>query len=103
MSVPEGVKTPQDRRPAAQAEVEGGTADLVWRDMTFTVPADVEDLPMEFIAATENGRASEMIRLCIGAKEFGRLSAAKPHPTVRDMRQIGDQISSLYGFDDAGN
>jgi hypothetical protein len=93
---------PQDHKPAAQREAEGDqAATLTWRDMSFTVPADVDDLDGDFVEAAENGKSAAMIRLILGGKQFSEFKAAKPK--VRDYKQLGDQIASLYGFEDAGN
>lgn len=99
-------KTPQDHLPpktAAQREAErDGTVTITWRDQQFTIPAVMDDLPGEFLEYSEEGKATKMVAVVLGSKQFRAFKEAKPKPKVRDYNQLADQIAEVYGFGDAG-
>lgn len=93
-------RTPQDRKSPAQAEVEGGTESITFRDKTFAAPANLDDVDGEFLKYAADGDGYRMVEAVLDAKQFAQLRAMKP--TVGDYKAIGRQVSSLYGFDSAG-
>lgn len=97
-------KTPQDHLPpktAAQREAErDGTVTITWRDQQFTIPAVVDDLPGEFMEYAEEGKATKMVAVVLGPRQFRAFKETKPR--VSDYKQLSDQIAEVYGFNDAG-
>jgi hypothetical protein len=96
-------KQPQDhKKSAAQIEVEGDpTIVVAWRDFEFTVPAELEDWPIEVTLAFEDGKATNAVRLLLGAEQWGRLVATRPRN--KDINSLFEMIAERLGLVTAGN
>lgn len=96
-------KQPQDhRKSAAQIEAEGDpTTTVAWRDFEFTLPAELEDWPIDVTLAFENGKAVTGVRLLLGPEQWGRLAATKPRN--RDINDLFQVIAERLGLVTAGN
>ena len=101
-NVPAGAKAPADRKkPAAQLDAEGvETAEVVWRDHTFTVVADPDDWPVEASLAFEEGKATVGVRAMLGDKQWAELMRMKPRN--RDLADLFNEIAKSLGLEGAG-
>jgi len=95
-------RKPQDhKKPAAQAEAEGGPTDVVWRDHTFTVESDPDDWPVTVTLAFEEGKAMTGVRDLLGSEQWAELLRDKP--TNRDIGDLFDTMAAVLGLDTSGN
>lgn len=94
--------TPQDHLPpAAQRETDDTeTATIAFGDLTFTIPASLDDLDGEFLKYAADEDAYRMVETVLSGAQFAKFKATGPK--VRDYRAVGDQIAQVYGFADAG-
>jgi len=98
-----GRKQPQDhKKSAAQIEAEGDpTITIDWRDLQFTIPAELEDWPVEVTLAFEDGKATNAVRMLLGPQQWATLAAT--HPRNRDVNDLFQVIASQLGLVTAGN
>lgn len=96
--IPEGAKTPQDRKPAAQAEAEGdGTLTVEWEGHEFTIPASADDWSARTTLAFEEGKAVSGVRGILGTKQFASLMEGDPNN--RQIGELYDLIAEVMGLD----
>lgn len=91
-AIPKGATVPADhKKSAAQIEAEGiATAEVVWREHTFTVVADPDDWTVETTIAFEEGKAASGVRLILGPDQWAELLKDKPR-----NRDIGDLFEHI--------
>lgn len=102
-TIPKTAKQPADHtKPAVQIEAERDqTADVQWRGLTFTVPADPDDWTVETTLAFEDGHAANGVRLMIGPDQWKELMATKPRN--RDLGDLFDTIAKTLGLGDSSD
>jgi hypothetical protein len=87
---------------AVEAEAAGvETVDIVWRDVTLTVPANVDDWPIDAVEAFENGKQLAFARALLSFDGYQDLKRVAP--TVRDFKAFMDLMAERLGFADLGN
>lgn len=101
--IPEGATVPQDhKKPAAQIEAERTTTiPVIWRGQTFTLPASLDDCPVEVVEAYEAGKGARAVAAMLGAEQYADFKA-KHKPTVRDLNELGDAIAAAMGLKSSG-
>lgn len=101
--IPEGATVPQDhKKPAAQIEAERATTiPVVWREQAFTIPATIDDCPIEVIEAMEAGKGLAIVRGILGESQYAAFKA-KHKPTVRDLNSLSEVIMAALGFEKPG-
>jgi len=102
-NIPDGVAMPQDhKKPAAQTEAERDkTVTLTWREQAFTLPATIEDCPIEVIEAMEAGKGLGIVRGILGESQYAAFKT-KHRPTVRDLNAFSEVIMAALGFEKPG-
>lgn len=101
MTVPKGVRMPEDHKTAAQAEAEGvEMIDIEWRSQTFTVPADSDDWTVEAMMAFESGLNAHGMQAILGAAQWAGLMATSPRK--RDLVDLFATMSKALGLAQPG-
>ena len=97
-AVPKGAKVPSDhQKPAVQLEAEKSeTADVVWREHTFTVVSDPDDYPVEAVMAFETGRNFTGLEIILGAMQWAEFM--KTRPRKRDGVELFEAIGEALGL-----
>ncbi len=85
---------------AARNEVEAETVEVEWHGQSLTIPASLDDAPIEVMEAFEAGKSVAALRGLLGATEFERLKAAGM--TGRDFKELTKACSLALGFEDSG-
>ena len=100
MTVP---RTPQDHlKPAAQIEAEGdATTPVQWRGLTFNIPSDPDDFPVDAIMAAEQGKVFTSLELILGPKAWAEFMKTKP--VRRDGIDLNSAITKALGLGDSEN
>lgn len=101
-TIPAGAKKPADhQKSAAQIEAEGAaTVDVEWRDHTFTLPSDLDDVSVTTILAFEEGRVATAIRGLLGAAQWAEFM--KTEPVTTDLRDLFDTFGPAMGLGTTG-
>jgi hypothetical protein len=87
---------------AARNEVEQpDTIDVVWRGETLTLPASLDESPLEVLEAFELGHAVQAMRLILGGGQLDRLKL-KLSLRVKDFGELADFVAQEMGFGNAG-
>jgi hypothetical protein len=94
---------PQDHlKPAVQIEAEGiEFTTIEWRGLTFDVPTDPLDFPVDAIMAAEDGKVFKSLALIIGPKPFAEFMKMKP--LRRDGIDLNNAITKALGMGDSEN
>ena len=102
--IPEGAKVPTDHaKPAAQIEAERDkTTTITWRDVEFTLPATMDDCPLDAIEALESGKIAAGMRGILGNKEYAKFKAIKPAPNFGALKEFSDIVARAMGVETAG-
>jgi hypothetical protein len=88
--------------PAVEVEARGvETVDVVWRDVTLKVPANVDDWPIDAVEAFEDGKQLAFARALLSFDDYQTLKRVAP--TVRDFKGFMDLMAERLGFADLGN
>lgn len=87
---------------ARAAEVDGtSTVEVEWRTLTpFRVPVHYLDLPFEAVLAGEQGNDAALLAALLPGPVLAEFRAMGC--TVREARELLDQIALARGFADAG-
>lgn len=102
MTVPKGVKMPQDHKTPVQAEAEdAATVDIEYSGVTLTFPADFDDWPVRSVIAFEEGRAGSAIRDVLDPVQWADLM--KTRPVKRDLDAIFEMLAEKFGMDNSPN
>ncbi len=101
--IPAGAAAPQDHlKPAAQIEAERATTvALTWRGQKFTLPATIEDCPIEVVEAMEAGHGLGIVRGILGESQYAAFKR-KHKPTVRDLNEFSEIVMAALGFEKPG-
>jgi len=86
--------------PASPPEVEATameTITVAWRTLTFTLPAQADDWPLEATIAMEEGRAVVFVRALCPPADWSALMATRPRN--RDFLELMDAVAKAYGLD----
>lgn len=96
MTVPKGVKMPEDHKSPAQAEAEGiETFTIEFHGLDLAFPADFDDWPVESMLAFEEGRSAGALRGALGPKQWASLMAM--NPLKRDINDLFEQLNEYMG------
>ena len=89
-------KAPQDHKPPST-----DMAVLHFRDASFEVPLNIDDIDGEFLMYAADGDAYRMAHMILSPADSRKFKAMKP--TIGDYKDLSEQISQVYGFETAGN
>lgn len=102
MTVPKGVKMPQDHKTAVQDEAEGTpTVTIESNGVMLTFPSDFDDWPVETVLAFEEGKVATAIRAAAGPEQWAALMAKAP--VKRDLQEIFERLGEALGLGTSGN
>lgn len=97
-NVPDNVRQPQDRKPAAQAEAEGDeTVAVEYRGRTYDLPADPQDWPVKVMRefeAERNTTAAALLLTTVGVDA--------DNWSTRRLAELFDTYAQVAGFADRG-
>ena len=98
-TIPKGATVPEDhKKSAAQTEAEGiETIDVEWRGLSFTVPADADDYPLEAVMAFERGENFAALEMILGPKSWAEFVRTKP--LKRDAVDLFAALNDALGLD----
>ena len=98
--IPKGATVPEDhKKSAVQLEAEKSeTAEVTWREHTFTVVSDPDDYPVEAVMAFESGRNFTGLEIILGAKQWAEFMKTKPRK--RDGVELFEAIGEALGLGD---
>lgn len=96
-----------DKTPAQIEAEETETVDVEWEGITFTIPASLDELDLDALAAFEAGKSAIAIRAVLGETSYARMRREfqQSHGRavkVKDMLGLLDKIAVTYGFKSAG-
>ena len=89
------MKSPAEIDASEITEIE-----ITFRDLMFTVPASVDNLPFDALEAFESAKAFESMRHILGPKQFAAFRAQKP--TIGEAGELMEQWSQLVGLESLG-
>lgn len=93
---------------ATKAEAtETKELELAWEGFTLSLPAQLDEWPLDAVEALETGQVVQLLRQLLGDARYRALTqhlAAKNGrpPKVRDISPLVESIAELYGFVNAG-
>jgi len=92
-------KTAVKKVQAAKAEAENAPVSFEVKGLTFSIPTDPRELPLELLETDDEVVAT---RLVLGDEQWAAFKATKP--TIGDFSDLVDAMSEARGRDaDAGN
>ena len=86
---------------AVEAEAAGETTVTVeWRDLSFDVPRDRADWPLDAELAARADDPIAFVQAMVSPDQFADLRAQRP--TNRDVAELGAKIIDALGFSSTG-
>lgn len=86
---------------ARKAEASGeATATVEFRGETFTVSREMDDWPVDFVDALEEGKTVGIVKGALGAAQWRRVR--NMNLRMRDLEPLADGITKALGFGDVG-
>ncbi|OEV28678.1 hypothetical protein AN220_00665 [Streptomyces nanshensis] len=86
---------------AQATEAVEGTASVEYGGETYEFPANVLDMPLEFLDALRTNDATAILALALGDAQMAKFRKTKP--TVRSGTELLTKVIEAIGFDDLGN
>ena len=85
-----------------KAEAAGEkTAEVVFREHTFTVSVDYDEWSVDFVESLEEGKSVGICRGALGPAQWRKVRAMGLK--MKDLSDLADAIASALGFGDSGN
>lgn len=86
---------------ARKAEAAGeATATVEFRGETFTVSREMDDWPVEFVDALEEGKTVGIVKGALGPAQWRRVRSMNLR--MRDIEPLADGITTALGFGNPG-
>lgn len=79
-----------------QDEATGKDATVKWRDETFTVSREYDDMSVDFIESLEEGKAVGIVRGALGPEQWRVVRAMNLN--MRELGELSDLLADAMGF-----
>ena len=91
---------PKNPTPPEAEATAADTVTVEYGGHDYTVPASVDDWPIDALEAAEKGSPTGVLGRVLGAEQYAAFKAR--NGKVRDLRAMSERIAEASGFNELG-